>query len=100
MGEHGGDAVVADVQPGSPAYKAGLGPSMKLLGVDGRRLGKESLDDALKLHLGDKKPMELLVLNGDFYRVVKLDYHGGAKYPHLERDNGKADVLEAILKPL
>jgi predicted metalloprotease with PDZ domain len=99
-GERGGDAAVSDVQPGSPAFKAGLGPSMKLIGVDGRRLGKESLDDALKLHLGDKTPMELLVLNGDFYRLLKIDYHGGAKYPHIERDTTKPDVLEAILKPL
>jgi predicted metalloprotease with PDZ domain len=98
--EHGGDASLSDVLPGSPAFKAGLGPSMKLLGVDGRHLGKETLDDALKLHLSDKTPLELLVVNGDFYRLVKVDFHGGARFPHLERDAAKPDLLEAVLKPL
>jgi predicted metalloprotease with PDZ domain len=98
-GERGGDAAVSDVLQGSPAFKAGIGPSMKLIGVDGRKLGKESLDDAIKLHATDKTPIELLLTNGDFYRVVKVDYHGGAKFPHLERDPAKPDLLEAILKP-
>jgi hypothetical protein len=28
-----------------------------------------------------------------------VDYHDGEKYPRLERDNGKPDLLTAILKP-
>jgi predicted metalloprotease with PDZ domain len=100
MDERSGGMTVSDVQLGSPAYKAGLGPSMKIIGVDGRKLGKESIDDALALHIGDKSPVELLVLNSDFYRVIKIDYHGGHKHPHLERDNTKPDVLDEILKPL
>jgi hypothetical protein len=29
-----------------------------------------------------------------------LDYHDGEKYPHLERDAAKPDLLTQILKPL
>lgn len=98
--ERGGGAAVGDVLLGSPAFKAGVVPGMKLLGVDGRRSMKDSLADSLKLHMSDKGPIELLVTNGDFYKVVKIDYHGGTKNPHIVRDDSKSDVLSSVLKPL
>jgi predicted metalloprotease with PDZ domain len=91
------DGVVSDVIPGTPAHKAGLGPAMRILGVDGRKLRKESVGDALKL---DKGAIELLVSNSDFYKILKIEYRGGDKEPHLERDAGKSDLLQAIGRPL
>ncbi|HEX6836127.1 MAG TPA: M61 family peptidase [Polyangia bacterium] len=91
------DGTVTDVIPGTPAAKAGLGPAMKILGVDGRKLTKESIPDALKLNHG---VIELLVTNSDFYKVLKVDYRGGARHPHLEREAGKTDLLQAIGRPL
>jgi hypothetical protein len=44
--------------------------------------------------------LELLVVNAEYYKTVKLDYRGGAKYPHLERDAAKPDLLQAITRPL
>ncbi len=91
------DGTITDVIPGSPAAKAGLGPAMKLLGVDGRKLGKESIADALKIGRGT---IELLVTNSDFYKILRVDYRGGARQPHLEREAGKADLLQTIGRPL
>ena len=91
------DGNVADVIPGTPAAKAGLAPAMKILGVDGRKLGRESLADAVKLNRGS---IELLVTNSDFYKVLKLEYRGGAKSPHLEREGGRPDLLQAIGRPV
>jgi predicted metalloprotease with PDZ domain len=91
------DGNVADVIPGSPAAKAGLAPAMKVLGVDGRKLGRESLADAVKL---DRGHIELLVTNSDFYKILTLAYRGGARSPHLEREAGKPDLLQAIGRPL
>ena len=35
----------------------------------------------------------------DRYKVVHIDYHGGLRYPHLERDpEVKAASLDAILE--
>jgi len=31
--------------------------------------------------------------------VRKIDYHGGAKYPHLVRDESKPDVMSDIIRP-
>ena len=37
--------------------------------------------------------MELIVENGGYFKTVKVDYHGGLRYPHLERAAGVTDVL-------
>jgi len=31
--------------------------------------------------------------------VLRIDYHGGLRYPHLERITGAPDVLTAIAAP-
>jgi predicted metalloprotease with PDZ domain len=94
------DGGIADVIPGKPADKAGLGPGMKVLAVNTRRFSPEVLQDALA---AGKKPgtrMELLVENGDIFRTYVLDYHGGARHPRLERIPGRPDLLSQILTPL
>ena len=40
--------------------------------------------------------MDLLVDNSDYYRTFMVDYHGGEKIPHLERDASKPDLLTEI----
>jgi hypothetical protein len=32
--------------------------------------------------------------------MVTLNYHGGERYPHLERVSGTPDRLDDILKPM
>jgi hypothetical protein len=39
----------------------------------------------------------LLVKNGDRYSTVRIDYHEGLRYPHLERDAGVPPRLDQIL---
>jgi hypothetical protein len=45
-------------------------------------------------------PIELLVENSDYFKTCSVDYHDGEKYPCLERDTTKPDLLSEILKPL
>ena len=91
---------IVDVIPGSPADKAGLGAAMKLLAVNGRRWTPELLRAATQVAKTNSAPIELLVENADFFKTAKLDYHGGERYPVLERDPAKPDSLSQILKPL
>jgi predicted metalloprotease with PDZ domain len=93
--ENGG---IPDVIPGSPAARAGLPPGTKLVAVNGRRYTQEVLHDALKA--SSRQPVELLVENGDFFRTYRLDYAGGERYPRLERDESKPDLLSQIVRPL
>ena len=95
----GEDGTVADVFGGSVAEKAGVGPGMKLVAVNGRawtgKLLKQALLEAKAPGAG---PVELLFQSDEFYRTFRLDYHGGARYPHLRRLEGQPDLLEAITK--
>jgi predicted metalloprotease with PDZ domain len=94
------EGVVRDVVPGMPAATAGVGPGMRLVAVNGRRYSEKVLRDALRAAKGGKDPIELLVENVETFKTCKVDYHGGEKYPHLERDASKPDLLSAIGKSL
>ena len=43
--------------------------------------------------------MELLAESGDFFKTHALDYKLGARYPRLEKTEGKPDVLSEVVKP-
>jgi predicted metalloprotease with PDZ domain len=92
------DGTIGDTIEGMPAAKAGIGPGMKLIAVNGRQFSADVLRDALKAGKNSTQPLELLVENTDYYKTYKLDYHGGEKYPHLVRDESKPDLLSDILK--
>jgi predicted metalloprotease with PDZ domain len=92
------DGVVGDTVEGMAAAKAGIGPDMKVIGVNGRKFSPGALRDALKEGKTGTAPLELLVENGDYFHTYKLDYHGGEKYPHLVRIDSTPDVLGDILK--
>ncbi len=92
------DGTITDTIEGMLAAKAGIGPGMKLVGVNGRKFSTDVLHDALKAGKNSSEPLELLVENTDYYKTYKLDYHGGEKYPHLVRDESKPDLLTDILK--
>jgi predicted metalloprotease with PDZ domain len=93
------DGTIVDVVQGSAAAKAGVGPGMKIVGIDGRTLvGQGPFDDALKAaeHRGS---LTLLLSGGGVYREVTIPYTGGPRYPQLERVDGTPDRFEEIAKP-
>ena len=92
--------MLADVIPDSPAAKAGLGPGMKVVAVGGRRFTLDALRDAVKATKTGTGPLEVIAANADFFGTYRLDYHGGERYPHLERDAARPDLLSEIAKPL
>jgi len=98
------DGTIVDTIEGMPAAKAGIGPGMRLVAVNGRSFSTENsssphvLRDALRAAMGSRDPMELLVENADYYKTYQINYHGGEKYPHLVRDESKPDLLSDIIK--
>jgi predicted metalloprotease with PDZ domain len=92
------DGDVFDTIEGMTAAKAGIGPGMKIVAVNGRKFSSDVLHDAIKTAKGGSDPIELLVENTDYYKTYKLDYHEGEKYPHLVRDDSKPDLLSEIVK--
>jgi predicted metalloprotease with PDZ domain len=98
------DGTIVDSVEGMPAAKAGVGPGMQLIAVNGRGFARENansaqvLRDALHAAIGSKEPIELLIENAEYFKTYKIDYHGGEKYPHLVRDESKPDMLSSIIK--
>ena len=66
--------------------------------MNGRRISAEVWRDALRTAKTSPSPIELIVENTDYFRVVKLDYHGGEKYPHLVRVESMPDLLTEIYR--
>jgi len=94
------DGVIEDVSYGGPAQKAGVTPQDKLVAVNNRHFTPSVLHDAVQKTATSAEPIELLVRNGEYYSVHRVEYRGGERYPHLERDESKADVLGKIIEPL
>jgi predicted metalloprotease with PDZ domain len=93
--------ILTDVLKDGPANKAGLGPGMRLVAVNQRSFTPALLRAAVNDAEGATGPqVELIVENADYFKVVKVDYHGGERYPVLERIAGAPDTLDDILQPL
>jgi predicted metalloprotease with PDZ domain len=91
------DGTVSQVAWNSPAFKATLTESAQILAVNGTAYAAEVLKDAIRSAKGTALPIELIVKTGDHYRVIAIDYHGGLRYPHLERDAAVPARLDDIL---
>jgi predicted metalloprotease with PDZ domain len=92
------DGGVMDVNPNLEAARAGLAPGMKIITVNGRPWSTDVLHEAITAAKSSTTPIELVVENGSFTAPYRLNYHGGERYPHLERDPTKPDVLGEVIK--
>ncbi len=90
---------VSDVLKDGVAYKGGFGPGMQILAVNGRAYTPDVLKAAVRDGKGSGPAVELIVENTGYYKVIKLDYHDGERYPQLERVASVPDRLDDILKP-
>lgn len=89
---------IADSIEDRAAARAGAGPGMTLIAVNGRKFSAEVLDAAIAAAHQDRKPIELMVESGDYYRTLSVAYFDGARFPHLTRSPNTADDLSEVLK--
>ena len=94
----GSDGTVQDSLVGGPAYGAGITQGMRVVAINDRAYKPDLLHDALKASTKDDQPIRFLVLNEDYYRTCSINYHGGERFPHLVRVEGKPDLLDDIAK--
>ena len=93
------DGKVSEVRWDSPAFNAGLGSGMTVVAVNDLEYSADALSDAIKAAKTEAAPIRLLVKEFDRYRTIALDYHGGLRYPRLERIPGTPDRLTPIFAP-
>jgi predicted metalloprotease with PDZ domain len=91
------DGEVSDVAHGGLAFNAGVAPAMRIVAIGGRKWTGDVAREALISAEKSSQPIELIVEHADQVRVLRLDYHGGLRNPHLARDESKADLLSEIL---
>jgi predicted metalloprotease with PDZ domain len=92
------NGTVYDVLKGGVADKAGFGPGMKIVAVNGRAYTPALLRQAVRDGRGAGPAIQAIVENTGYYKVLSLDYHGGERYPVLKRVDGTPDRLDEIVK--
>jgi predicted metalloprotease with PDZ domain len=95
----GNDGRVASVLWDSAAFNAGLTIGSQIVAVNGRNFTGEALMQAIKDAAAGGAAPRLLVHDGDVYRTVTLDWHGGLRYPRLEKVGKGPGTLDALLAP-
>ncbi len=93
------DGRISAVQWKSPAFDAGLAQGDELVAVNMQAFKADRLAQAITANKDGNHPIELLVRDGDHFRLVRLDYRGGLRYPALERIPGQPDLLSKLLAP-
>ena len=93
------DGGVAGVWWNSIAFKAGITPDMQVEAVSDQKYSADKMNAAILDAEKNNSPIKLLVKHDDQYMTVSLDYHGGLRYPHLERVESTPDRLDDVLAP-
>jgi len=88
------DGKIDDLTPGTPAAQSGLAPGMTVTSINGRKWSS----DVLQEEIAAKRPLDVVAGFGEHLASYRIDYVGGAQYPHLQRIAERADVLGEIMK--
>jgi len=95
------DGAVTDVIEGMAAARAGIGRGMKSVAVNGKAYSPAVLRDVVRATTDPRqRQIELLIDNEGDVRAFQVTYSEGEKYPLLERDKAKPDMLSKIIAPL
>src|SRR5690242_2648787 len=96
----GNDGKVTSVLWDSAAFNAGITVGSQIVAVNGRNFSGDAIKDAIKAGAGNGPAPQLLIHDGDVYKTVTLDWHGGLRYPRLEKVGKGPGTLDALLAPL
>lgn len=94
------NGTVSSVWWASAGFRAGVTPGMQLIAVNGQAYTEQDLRDAILSAEKGTEPIHLVMKRGDRVVNIDVDYHGGLRYPHLERVEGTPDRLDQILAPV
>jgi len=94
------DGTIEDVSFNGASAKAGVVPSTKVIAVNGRQFDLTTLREAVQQTAASTTPLELLIKTGEYYKTYRIEYRGGERYPHLERDSAAPDLISLISAPL
>jgi predicted metalloprotease with PDZ domain len=83
----------------SPAFNAGIVDGVKIVAVNGEEYSEDAIKQAISAAKGTNDPIDLIVKRGERYLTLELDYHGGLRYPWLEKTGTGQTGLDKLLAP-
>ena len=83
----------------SPAFKAGLDVGTKIVAVNGTAYSDTAIKAAVTAAKTSKDPIQLLIKTGEKITPAAIDYHGGLRYPRLEKIGTGEGGLDRLLAP-
>jgi predicted metalloprotease with PDZ domain len=95
----GNDGRISSVLWDSAAFNAGITVGSQIVAVNGRTFDMDAIKQAIRDAANGGALPQLLVHDGDVYRTVALDWHGGLRYPRLEKIGKGPGTLDALLAP-
>jgi len=84
---------------GSPAFDAGIVNTAQIVAVNGEAYSADGIRAAITAAKDGGAPIELLVKRGDRYLTVPVAYHGGLRWPWLEKTGSGEQGLDRLLAP-
>jgi hypothetical protein len=81
-------------------FVAGATNGATIVAVNGRQYSNDRFREAIRAAHDGRAPIRLLIKRGERYNEVALDYHGGLRYPALERVGTGPSGLDDLLAPL
>lgn len=94
------DGQIVDVLWNGPADKAGVAPTERIMAVNGQVFTPDVLKQAIHDSKTSKEPIKLILQADNYVVDASIDYHGGERYPRMERIAGTPDYLDDITTPL
>jgi predicted metalloprotease with PDZ domain len=91
------EGAVTGVTWDSPAFKAGMTVSDTIVAVNGKAWSADAIKAAVTDAKAGKEPIVLLVKANDRIAPVSIDYHGGLRYPRLEKIGSGEGGLDTLL---
>ncbi len=82
-----------------PAFNAGIVNGAQVVAVNGTAYSSDTIKDAVAAAKSGSEPITLLVKRGDRYDRVAIDYHGGLRYPWIEKTGKGKQGLDLLLAP-
>ncbi|MGN6516075.1 MAG: M61 family metallopeptidase [Rhizomicrobium sp.] len=89
--------VATEVMWDGPAMKAGVTVGTEIVAVNGEAYDADDLKDVITGAKTGNAPIQLLLKDSNEYRTVSVNYHGGLRYPHLERLPNTPALLDDLL---
>ncbi|MBA3940757.1 MAG: peptidase M61 [Sphingopyxis sp.] len=90
------DGIAGSILWDGPAFRADIVNGTKIVAVDGIAYSRDALETAVRSAADGKTPVRLIVERGGRFRNIEIDYHGGLRWPHLEKAGGGPDWFDRL----